>query len=449
MSNTTTAVPRWIAVLFIALFGLSSPTLVHAQEEEVDEEEQANKHFANGRKLYGEGKYPEAISELLKAYNLRPAPPILLNIGRTYEKMADKKKALKFYKEYLLKARMTDPQRPMVEKLVKKLTKETGGTTAVTTDTGTDTPGTTTTTTTTEPGVKTPRIAQMIHTPVDSAKWNTAITLMAELPPNVDADSVVVRYRKTRERRFRSVFMEPQGEAYVAQIPPHHVNSTSLQYFIEALATKGNAMKIVARAGAKGMPHIVVIERDGKVVRGPRGVEDPTMTQGPKVDVKSPYRTWIWVAGGATATFLAVGLTFSLLAMDRSSAMEFKVFGDENGKIDKDGKKSASCPAPKKVPGGGSSPSCQDWEVPPIYSFDGSERTWESEGKTFSAVGTAFLVLAGVAAAGTGVLFFLDRRYVKEERRRRTAGVNDSNIRVMGAPWASPTGAGIMGRIDF
>lgn len=438
MSISTTAVPRWIAVLFIALVGLSSPALVHAQEDEMDEEEQATKYFENGRKLHTAGKYPEAISELLKAYNLRPAPPILLYIGKTYEKIGDKKKALRFYKEYLLKARMTDAQRPLVEKVVKSLSKEVGGTTgAVTSSSGTDTPDAATTTDV-EPGVKTPRIAQLIHTPVDSAKRNTAITLMAELPPNVDADSLVVRYRKRGERRFRSAFMEPQGEAFVTQIPPHHVSSTSMQYFIEALVSKGNAMKIVARAGAKGMPHIIVIEggiRPG--IRGPRRVEDPNLITGPQVDVKSPYRTWIWVGAGATAAFLAVGLAGSFLAMDRANAM---------------GKRATeqSCPASRKIPGGGTAPSCADMEVPPSRSFDGDVRDWESEGKTFSAMGQVFIALSITAAAATGVMFFMDRKYVAEERRRKTASSGqDSGIRVMGAPWAGPHGGGIMGRIDF
>ena len=155
------------------------------------------------------------------------------------------------------------------------------------------------------------------------------------------------------------------------------------------------------------------------------------------MDVKSPYRTWIWVGAGAAVAFLAVGLTGSFLAMDRASAMEKRALEQ-------------SCPGAKKIPGGGSAPSCQDWVVPPSRSFDGDVRDWEKEGQTFSAMGTAFFVLAGVAAAGTGVLFFLDRKYVKAERRRRTAGVgSDSKIRVMGAPWAGPTGAGLMGRIDF
>ena len=438
MSITTTAVPRWIAVLFIALVGLSSPTLVYAQEEEVDEEEQANKHFANGRKLYTEGKYHEAISELLKAYNLRPAPPILLNIGRTYEKLNDKKKALKFYKEFLLKARMTNAQRPLVEKVVKTLNKEVGGTTgAVTSSSGMDTPDAATTTDT-DPGVKTPRIAQLIHTPVDSAKLNTAITLMAELPPNVEADSLVVRFRKRGERRFRSAFMEPQGEAFVTQIPPHHVTSTSMQYFIEALATKGNALKIVARAGAKGMPHIIVIEGGRIIGPGPgRGPEDPNAITGPEVDVKSPYRTWIWVGAGATAAFLAVGLAGSFLAMDRANAMEMRATEQ-------------SCPASKKIPGGKPTKSCEMMEVPPSRPFDGDVRDWESEGKTFSAMGQVFIALSITAAAATGVMWFMDRKYVKEQRRKKLANSdNDSGIRVMGAPWASPTGGGIMGRIDF
>ena len=451
MSKPPTALSRWIAVLFIALMGLSVPDLALAQEE-VDEEEQAAKHFANGRKLYSDGKYHEAISELLKAYNLRPAPPILLNIARTYEKLKEKKKALKFYKEFLLKARMTNPQRPMVEKVVKTLQKEVGGKTgAVTSSAGTDTPEVTPTTPT--PGTpRRRRLAQLIHTPVDSAKCNTAVTLMAELPPNLTADNLVVHYRKGGEMRLRHAYMEQQGEAYVAQIPHIHVNGTSMQYWIEAIKAKGNLMKVVARAGSKGMPNIIVIDcKRGTTTRKPgdrdRDIIGGGTPGGSQRDVESPYRIWIWVGAGATAAFLGVGIAGAALAADRESAMEKTVFGEE-GNTD-----NASCTAAPDVIGGKPKPSCGGGQLPPSRVFMGDVRTWEKEGKTFATVGQVFFALSIAAAAATGVMFFLDRKYVSDQRRKKLAdtgkGKDSSTFRVMGAPWAAPTGAGLMGRIEF
>ena len=93
---TNTPFVRFLGVLLIVgATGLGLPGVCWAQDEapapapetddadEEEEEDAAAKHFANGRRLYGAGKYAEAIEELLKAYKLRPAPPILLNIGLT------------------------------------------------------------------------------------------------------------------------------------------------------------------------------------------------------------------------------------------------------------------------------------------------------------------------------------------------------------------------------
>ena len=442
-----TAAPKWIAVLVaVAVLAVAGPAMA---QEEVDEEEQASKHFADGRKLYNEGKYHEAISALLKAYELRPAPPILLNIARTYEKLKNKKSALKFYKEFLLKARMTDPNRPMVEKVVKTLQAEVGGKTgAVTSDQGTDTPDVAPSAP--EPGIKVrkARLPQIIHTPVDGAKLNHSVTLMAELPPNVTADYVVVHYRKGGDRRFRHVTMELQGEAYMAQIPPYHVTSTSIQYFIDAVRTQGSVMKIVARSGAKGMPHIIVVEGASKLRRPKRGSgpEDPTGGTPPSVtdDIKSPYRTWIWVSAGATVAFMGVAIAGTALAADRANAME-KRANDQSCKAGGFDRK-----LNKYVAG------CTDYVSAPTRTFDGDVRDWEKEGKMFADMGVAFWVLTGVAAAATGGLYFMDRRWVKAERRRRAAGLSpsmrprqDSGVRFTGGPWAGATGAGFVGRVDF
>jgi hypothetical protein len=414
---------RW--TLVVALFGLVAPTLSYAQDEEEpgkdaagegDEEEQAQKHFAAGRKLYDEAKYKEAIAELLKAYNLRPAPPILLNIARTYEKLGEKKNALKFYKEFLLKARMVDPSRPQVQAVVKELEKQVSGkTSAVTSGDGTDTP---TAHRTGDEGDTVPKgKLQMIHTPVDSAKVHEAITIMAELPPRLAVDRVVLFVRKAGEIQFQPLPMELAGETYVARIPASFVTSTSLQYYIEAQKGTGKG-SIVASAAGRSTPNIIVVEGGLAPVMGP--VKEDT--------IRSPYWKWMWVSASATAAFFAVGGLGIGLMVDRKNAMERWVHQQSC----KDG---SPCADPNNK------------AAVPTQPFDVKARDWESEGKTYAALGQAFLVLGGVAAVATGAMVYLDRRWVKQERAKRPRRGNAQ--RFLATPWMSPSGAGVLGRIDF
>jgi hypothetical protein len=410
---------RHLSLLLVLLAAFAAPTAALAQEEGADsgddEEEQAAKHFAAGRKLYGEGKYKEAIGELLKAYELRPAPPILLNIARTYEKLGDKKNALKFYKEFLQKARLVDPSRKQVEAVVKELEKgQQGRTGALTTAAGTETP-TAASTPTGDEGMAPAGKQQMIHTPVDSAKVRQAITVMAELPPGIAADRVLLYVRRGGEIRFQVLPMQAQGEAYVGQIPGRLVTTTSLQYYIEA--QKG--ARAVAQAGSKTTPQIIVVEGGVAVVPG-----------GEREDkIRSPYWKWAWVSTGVTAAMVAGAVAFPLLARDRQSAIEKRAHDENNCGMDC---QAGRLDTPKGLP---------------ILPFDVQARNWESEGQAFAAAGKAFVVLAAVAAGATATLFVLDRRWVKAERARRSfAG---ERPRMFAAPYAGPGGAGVVGRVDF
>jgi hypothetical protein len=404
---------------------LAFPRVSRAQDEEPsaepsaeeEEDDQAAKHFANGRKLYSEAKYKEAIEELLKAYQLRPAPPILLNIARTYEKLDNKTEALKYYKEFLQKARLVDPNRPQVEAVVKKLEQEARVKTgAVTSSAGTDTPEASGTGEEPKvPGVR--RCQQMIHTPVDSAKVGQPITIMVELPPRLEVDRVVLYIRLGGERRFRELPMELQGETYVARVPARFVTSTSLQYYVRAQKGTGRG-RLCAEAGTKTTPNIVVIEGGRAPIVGPV----------PQIDVRSPYRAWIWVSGAATVAFLAAGITGAVMARDRESAIER--WADEK-----------SCDA-----------ACQEGKATPKLTFDNKARDWESEGKTFATLGQVLIPIGVAAAAATGFLWYMDRKYVKEERARieREGGPRgEPGPIIFGAPWIGAGAGGLMGQMTF
>jgi hypothetical protein len=420
--------PHLLLGLFLSTAVLLPSRIATAQGDEgEDSEEKAAKHFAEGRKLYQEGKYKEAITELLKAFSLRPAPPILLNVARTYEKLGDNKNALLFYKRFLLKARLVDPSRPMVEQVVRKLE---GGTQpaapqgkpdpSTATAAGSKTepgPGPTTTppsngeppTAATAPAQGGTRVLQVIHTPVDSAKVRTPVTIIAELPPEVTKAKLWVYFRRGGESRFRHLELGAQGEAFVVRIPARYLTSTSLQYFLEAK----NENQTVARAGSKHNPQIIVVE-------GGRAPNQP----GRVVELRSPYRTWIWVGAASGTALLGGSLAMALLAKNRASAMEDLAQGGSAAKT--------NCGAVG------------------ICSFDQKARAFESEGKKFATAGGVLLGVGIAALGATGVMWYLDHTWLKRKRAELASGTGKVNVvRFSGAPWANEDGGGFVGRIDF
>ena len=414
-----------------------APAAEGVGEEEMDEEEQAAKYFADGSKLYTEGKYTEAITKLLKAYELRPAPPILLNIARTYEKLDNKKDALKFYKEFLLKARMVDPNRPMVEKVVAELDKEVGGRTgAVTSAAGTSTPGAATTSDE-EPSLKMSSKAQLIHTPVDSGKYKRPLTLLCETPPDVDASSVIIHYRRSGEIKFRQVGMDLQGEAWVGQIPGKYITTTSIQYYIEAYERKGDMMRVAAVYATKRTPNIVVIE-GAKITRVRSDAPDGNGGEvGDEVDrPTSPWRKWIFVAAGVAGAGIVVGGVMGGLAGDRSNAVQTYY----------ETKSCTSNECQKGFITGGKNLPSKNWD-----SKAGSGQTpqdWENEGKSFQTGMIIGLVIGGLGAAAAGAFTYLDLTWeapVNDEDPVATA----PGFRFTGSPWATGDGAGLVGRIEF
>jgi hypothetical protein len=397
--------------MLLVLVSLGCPQPALAQDsDEPDQDAAAQQHFNKGRELYGAGKYKEAIVELKKAFTLRPAPPILLNIGRTHEKLGDKKGALKSYRRFLLKARLVDPNRKLVKSMVVKLEKELG--IKHRDDNSLVAP------TAKRTGQRRKKVAelQLIHTPIDAAKVRNDITVQAELPPDLDVDGVFLLYRRGGESKFRKVAMKLQGEGYIAQVPGRHVTSTSLQYFLEARKKGAGKKGVLARAGSKKNPHIIVIE----------GGRAPHLGPIKHVDIRSPYRTWFWVGVGTTVGMIGGTVAMWMLAADRSNAVENLA------------KQSCGNGCPPNLPG---------------RSFaERSARDYESQGKMFNVMGAVFLGLGVAAAAGSGVLYYFDREYVRKERARleaRGPPPRKAGVRLFAAPWLNAQGGGFTGRIEF
>lgn len=381
---------------FCLLLALPCFVVTSAYAQADDEEAQAGQHFAKGRRLYSAGKYKEAIEELLKAFELRPAPPILLNIGRTYEKVGDKAKALEFYRKFLETARIANPSRPEVEKLVKKLEAETGA--KAEGDGGLET----TAAEKAGSATVTARL-ELIHTPIDSAQARKPITVSAELPPGAEADKIVVYVRRQGETEFHTLTMAKQGDGFIATIPGSLLTATSLQYYIAALKT--GADKPVALAGSKHTPHIVVVEGG--------------LTAGQMDTLRSPYRTWLWTSAGASVAMLATTALMAVLAADRANAVE-EIAKRRNGLL----------PANRFD----------------TKTADGTARDFESQGKTFATVGQLMFGLGLAAAAGAGYLWYRDRKWLTEHRGKVAL---QPRRRLIVSGWADAKGGGLATRLDF
>ena len=61
----------------------------------------AEAHSKLGVELYAAGKLPEAVREMLKAYELAPEPGLLYNIARIYQKMGERDLALHYFKKFV------------------------------------------------------------------------------------------------------------------------------------------------------------------------------------------------------------------------------------------------------------------------------------------------------------------------------------------------------------
>jgi len=64
-------------------------------------ETSAEEHSRRGVAFYADGKLPEAVREMLKAYELAPESGLLYNIARIYQKMGQRDLAIHYLKEFV------------------------------------------------------------------------------------------------------------------------------------------------------------------------------------------------------------------------------------------------------------------------------------------------------------------------------------------------------------
>jgi len=108
---------RWLALVVACFVALSAPRAARADDPAM---RAAKRHYDRGEKLFALGKFDEALDEYQKAFDAKPLPGFLFNIGQCYRNLGDYDQAMFSFKKFL-KLDPETPKRDAVEKLLEEL----------------------------------------------------------------------------------------------------------------------------------------------------------------------------------------------------------------------------------------------------------------------------------------------------------------------------------------
>lgn len=234
----------------VAAFLCVAPAAARAESsDEAEITAMAKEHYRLGLDAYKNGRYPEAIKELKKAYLLKRLPALLLNIGATYRKMNDLDNAHYYYKKYLTEAPEAK-DRADVEKTLAEIEHEK--------------PGVSNAPAPAEGGAQAaaetpapPATTEWKHTPVDAAPPEQPLDVRVQMPVTKGV-KVYVYYRGAGQSDFSQVLARRHGSEKVGRIPADAMNGKSVQYYVEGKDDKGNVVKSF---GSASDPNIVRIDQ--------------------------------------------------------------------------------------------------------------------------------------------------------------------------------------------
>ena len=111
----TLALPRTLlAVCFLLL------AFARAAHAEDPSERAAKRHYERGQKLFNLQKFDEALDQFQKAFDAKPFPGFLYNIGQCHRNLGDYDAAIFSFKRYL-KLEPEAENREQVEELIEEL----------------------------------------------------------------------------------------------------------------------------------------------------------------------------------------------------------------------------------------------------------------------------------------------------------------------------------------
>lgn len=244
---------------------LTSPAWAEDPAPTKEQLEAAKKAFGEGKTLYDEQKFAEAVEKFKESYRLSRNPLLLYNIGHTLDQAGQKDKALFYYRKFLADAPPSAAQRKDVQKRVETIEKENleadlNGTSVTTT------PATATTPTGTKPEEKKAVVIKPAgtysekdfqHQLVEAAPPGKPLDITAFVPED-SGFVVTLYYRGSGDAKFIAKPMKWRYKELVGRVPAAKVYGSSIQYYIEVKDSAGAA---VAKSGKSTSPNLVNIEQ--------------------------------------------------------------------------------------------------------------------------------------------------------------------------------------------
>jgi tetratricopeptide (TPR) repeat protein len=113
---------RLLLAVFLStlVVGMGGGTLVRVAHADDPTERAAKRHYERGQKLFNLQKFDEALEQFQKAYDAKPIPDFLFNIGQCHRNLGDYASAIFSFKKFL-KLDPEAPNRDQVEKLIEEL----------------------------------------------------------------------------------------------------------------------------------------------------------------------------------------------------------------------------------------------------------------------------------------------------------------------------------------
>jgi hypothetical protein len=108
----------WAFPVVLAIVGLSHPVPAIAGD---GDKVAAKAHYEAANKYYDLHEYEDAAKEYKAAYFAKPDPAFLFNIGQCYRRLGKPDQAVEFFREYLKKAPLDDPNRANAEARIREV----------------------------------------------------------------------------------------------------------------------------------------------------------------------------------------------------------------------------------------------------------------------------------------------------------------------------------------
>lgn len=111
-----------LAICLACVAGAAAPRAAYADEAPT---RVAKRHYERGQKLFALQKFEEALEQFQKAFDAKPIPDFLFNIGQCHRNLGDYEAAIFSFKRYL-KLDPDAPNREQVEELIAQLEEKQG-----------------------------------------------------------------------------------------------------------------------------------------------------------------------------------------------------------------------------------------------------------------------------------------------------------------------------------